>query len=312
MPKEKKKAIKNKIHSRNKNKERYDLGALLKLNPKLSDYLKPNHKCEDAVDLSNPIAIKILNQTLLHYYYGIENWNFSDKNLCPTIPNKADYIHYMADVLMGSNFGNLPEGEKITCLNIGAGATCIYPIIGVTEYNWNFIASDIDSESIKSAQTIVTENKVLTNKIELRLQEKPKDVIYGALRREETIDLAICNPPFYNSIEDAKEDTQKKTAPYKASEITPEIIYSGGEIKFLKQYIKESKAFGSTCFWFSALVTKKANQKSLPEFLKLIGATEIKVIPFGLGNKSTQIIVWTFLSPTKQKEWRETKWRSKK
>lgn len=312
MSKEKKKPVKNKIHSRNKNKDRYNLNALLALNPKLGDYLKPNFKGEEAVDLSNPTAVKILNQTLLHYYYGVEHWSFSDQNICPTIPNRADYIHYMADVLMGSNFGNLPNGEKITCLDIGTGATCIYPIIGITEYNWNFIASDINAESLESAKKISKENKALTHKIDFRLQEKAKDVIYGTLRKEETIDIAICNPPFYNSIEDAKIETLEKGAPYTSLEITPEIIYNGGEIRFLKQYIKESKAFSKNCFWFSALVTKKANQKALPDFLKLVGATDVKTIHIGLGHKSTQMLVWTFLSVIEQKEWRETKWRTKK
>ena len=312
MSKEKKKPIKNKIHSRNKNKDRYDLDALLTLNPTLGDYLKPNHKGEDAVDLSNPLAVKALNKTLLHHYYGIENWNFPDAYLCPTIPSRADYVHYMADVIMGSNYGKLPEGHKITCLDVGTGATCIYPIIGVTEYDWNFIASDIDSKSIASVKTVVEANAVLKNKVDCRLQEKSKDLIFGVLERDETIDITICNPPFYESVEDAELGTQKKLAPYNASEITPEIICDGGEIKFIKQLAKESKAFGHNCFWFSALVTKKSNQKAMTDFLKLIGVAETKIIPIGMGNKSNQIIAWTFLSDDEQKVWKETKWRTKK
>ena len=312
MSKEKKKSVKSKIHSRNKNKDRYDLGALLSLIPELGNYLKPNHKGEDSVDLSNPKAVKLLNQALLSEYYSIKNWNFPDNNICPTIPNKADYLHYIADVLMGSNFGNLPEGNNITCLDIGTGATCIYPIIGAVEYNWNFIASDINSEAINSAKAIVENNTVLTNKIDCRIQTKAKDIIYGVLNRDEKIDIAICNPPLYNSIEEAKTELQKKSNSFNLSEIIEEMICDGGETKFLKQYIKESKAFGDNCFWFSALVSKPSNHKILTEFLKLVGATEIKTIPIGLGHKPNQLLIWSFLSKEAQKTWRETKWRAKK
>jgi 23S rRNA (adenine1618-N6)-methyltransferase len=310
MSKEKKKSLKSKIHSRNKNKDKYDLGALLSLNAELGNYLKPNHKGEDSVDLSNPNAVKLLNQALLSYYYGIKNWNFSDNNICPTIPNKADYIHYMADILMGSNFGNLPEGNHITCLDIGTGATCIYPIIGAVEYNWNFIASEINKESISTAKAIIKSNTILTNKVDCRLQPKAKDIIYGVLNRDEKIDITICNPPLYNSIEEARKEFQKKGSLYKLLDHANEMICDGGETKFLKQYIKESRAFGDNCFWFSSLVSKPSNQKAMADFLKLIGATEIKAIAIGLGHKPKQLLIWSFLTKEAQKTWRETKWRA--
>ena len=312
MSKEKPKRIKNKIHSRNKNKERYDLKALIAVNPELKNYIKPNIKGEDTVDFSNPIAIKLLNKSLLQYYYGIKNWDFSDDYLCPSIPNKADYIHHMADVLVESNFGQLPSGNKITCYDIGMGATCIYPIIGVTEYNWSFIGSDIDENAIISAQSIVSKNDALKNKITCRLQGTKKDFFYGIIDKEEKVDLSICNPPLYASLEDAIKGTHKKNAPYRVSEIKEELIYDGGETGFLQKYVKESKKFAENCFWFSALVSKQSNQKGMVEFLGELGATQTKIIPMGVGNKSSQIITWTFLSKEAQIAWKKLRWTSKK
>jgi 23S rRNA (adenine1618-N6)-methyltransferase len=46
--------------------------------------------------------------------------------MCPPIPGRADYIHYLADLLASSNNGNIPEGETVR-LDIGVGANCIYP-----------------------------------------------------------------------------------------------------------------------------------------------------------------------------------------
>ncbi|NJB84093.1 23S rRNA (adenine(1618)-N(6))-methyltransferase RlmF [Wenyingzhuangia aestuarii] len=312
MSKEKKKPIRNKIHSRNKNKDRYDLSALVAVNPALSDYIKPNIKGEDTIDFTNPVAIKTLNQALLQYYYSIQDWSFSDEFICPAIPNKADYIHHMADLLMESNFGNLPIGNKITCYDIGMGATCIYPIIGVTEYDWNFIGSDIDETSIISAQAITSKNEVLKNKVACRLQGNPKDFYYGIIDKEEKVDLSICHPPLYDSIEEAQKGVQKKNAPYSASEIGSEIIYEGGETGFLQKLVKESKKFSENCFWFSALVSKQSNQKGMVDFLQELGATQTKVIPMGMGNKSSQIIAWTFLSKEAQTAWKKTRWTVKK
>ena len=152
---EKNEHVKTRLHSRNKNREPYDLAALSNISPELATYVKPNKFGADSVDFSNPVVVKLLNKALLHHYYGIKNWDFPDDNLCPPIPGRADYIHHMADLLSENNFGRVPIGNKITCFDIGVGANCIYPIIGVTEYGWKFIGSDIDPKSITSAQEIV-------------------------------------------------------------------------------------------------------------------------------------------------------------
>ncbi len=158
MSAHKKEQLKTSLHPRNRNREPYDLNALIKTTPTLEDYVKPNKSGLPSIDFSSPIAVKLLNKALLSYYYGIKYWEFPDENLCPPIPGRDDYIHYMADVLMESNFGRLPKGNAITCLDLGVGASCIYPIIGVVEYDWNFIGSDIDAKSIASAQKISSAN----------------------------------------------------------------------------------------------------------------------------------------------------------
>ena len=162
---------KSRLHHRNKNRENYDLVALTASYPELKNYIIPNKLGENTIDYSNPKAVKILNQGILNQYYGIKKWEFPEENLCPPIPGRADYIHHVADLLSEFNFGKIPVGNKITCLDIGLGASCIYPIIGVTEYNWKFIGTDINSRSINSAQNIVNSNLLLKGKIECRLQK---------------------------------------------------------------------------------------------------------------------------------------------
>ncbi|MCK5441686.1 MAG: 23S rRNA (adenine(1618)-N(6))-methyltransferase RlmF [Maribacter sp.] len=313
------KQVKTRLHSRNRNRERYDLSALTTSNPELLNYIKPNTYGVDSVDFSNPVAVKILNKALLNYYYGIKNWEFPDENLCPPIPGRADYIHHIADLLSENNFGKIPIGNQITCFDIGIGASCIYPILGVIEYDWKFIGSDIDPKSIESAQNIVNSNSSLRQKVECRLQKNPKDVFYGIIGREDKIDLSICNPPFHSSLEDAQKGTRRKvknlsgkrveTPQLNFAGISNELICDGGEYTFIHNMIRESERFSKNCFWFSTLVSKQSNLKGIYKSLEKFKANQVKTIPLGTGNKSSRIVAWTFLSKEEQKEWRETRWR---
>ncbi len=313
---------KKRLHIRNRNRDRYDLNALVVVTPELEQHIKPNKHGEASVDFSDPIAVKLLNKALLHHYYGIKHWEFPDKNLCPPIPGRADYLHYMADLLAENNFGHIPKGDMITCFDIGVGANCIYPIIGVVEYGWHFIGSDIDPKSIESANHIINANPQLKGKVEIKLQENRKDVFYGIINREDQIDLAICNPPFHSSSENALKGTQRKVrnlhgvkeaAPKLNFEgIQDELICEGGEAKFIQNMVRESKNYANNCYMFSTLVSKKSNLKWIKKSLEKLMASQIKVIPMGTGNKSSRVVAWSFLTKDERKIWRESRWNKKK
>ena len=311
---------KTRLHIRNKNRERYDLEALKVAEPALADHIKPNKYGAESVDFSNPLAVKLLNKALLNHYYGIKNWDFPDENLCPPIPGRADYLHFMADLLTQSNFGEVPRGEKISVLDIGVGASCIYPIIGVTEYGWNFIGSDIDPKSLEAADKIISSNETLTEKIECRLQENPEFIFEGILSSDEKIDMTICNPPFHASPEEAKKESRRKITNLTGKKVTKpvlnfagvsaELIYEGGEVAFINKIIEESERFSKNCYWFSTLVSKQSTLKGMYKALNLMEITQIKTIPLGTGNKSSRIVAWSFLTKEEQKQWRETRWKA--
>lgn len=319
MSGQKNKQEKTRLHPRNKNRERYDLDGLITSLPELKNHIKPNKYGENSVDFSNPIAVKTLNQALLSHYYGIKNWDFPKDNLCPPIPGRADYIHYLADLLSDKNNGVIPSNQ-ITCLDIGIGANCIYPIIGVTEYNWNFIGVDIDPKSIKSAKNIVNFNSSLKGKIQCRLQKNTTHIFSGIMEPHDKIDISMCNPPFHSSLEEAQKGTQRKVknlsgknekkAILNFAGISNELVCDGGEAKFINIMIRESKQVGKNCYWFSTLVSKQSNLKNIYTSLEKIGVNRVKTISMGTGNKSSRIVAWTFLSKKEQKEWRENRWNN--
>ena len=308
------------LHPRNKNIGKYDLSALASSFPELKNYLIQNKYGERSIDFSNPIAVKTLNRALLSHHYGIKTWMFPNENLCPPIPGRADYIHHMADILSETNSGKIPIGDAITCLDIGLGASCIYPILGVTEYNWKFIGSDIDPKSIASAKNIVNDNPILKNKIECRLQKKSSAIFKGIIEKEDQIDLIVCNPPFHASIEDAQKGSRRKIKNLSGktlkipelnfSGISNELICIGGEHQFIQNMITESKIYSKRCFWFSTLVSKQSNLKGIYKSLENSNIKQLKTITMGTANKYSRIVAWTFLSKEEQKEWRETRWKN--
>jgi 23S rRNA (adenine1618-N6)-methyltransferase len=82
-----------------------------------------------------------------------------------------------------------------------------------------------------------------------------------------------------------------------------ELIFEGGEFRFIQNMILESKLFSKNCFWFSTLVSKQDNLKKIYKELEKSEAAEFKTIPMGTGNKSTRIVAWTFLPKLEQEKW---------
>ena len=318
--------VKANLHPNSKHRGRYNFEELIKSHAPLAKFVQKNDYGNESIDFFNPEAVSALNTSLLKYFYGIDFWEIPKNYLCPPVPGRADYIHHIAQLLGESNYGKAPIGKHIKCLDIGVGANCIYPIIGTQEYGWSFIGSDIDEKAIENAQLIIDKNfasqpksELGRRRIELRFQPKAKDLFYGIISKKEQIDITICNPPFHSSEEAAAAGTQRKIKNLKGQqqvEITKnfggksnELWCEGGENKFVRNMVRESKKFASSCFWFTTLISKQSNLKSIYKSLENEKAVEVKTITMGQGNKTSRIVAWTFLTASAQKEWRKINWK---
>ena len=301
------------LHPRNKHRERYNFKKLISNSPALGQYVQLNKYNDESIDFSNAEAVMQLNKSLLLQYYGIKHWSIPSGYLCPPIPGRADYIHNISDLLGSCNQGIIPTGNKIKCLDIGVGANCIYPIIGNKEYGWSFVGSDIEPAALKSAARIIETNASLEGNVELRLQKNSKDIFLGIIHSNELFDLTICNPPFHASLEEAQAGTLRKLSNLNRKRITKptlnfggmnnELWCEGGEEKFVRKMIVQSKSIASTCFWFSTLIAKSSHLKSIYTAVKNAGAIEVKTIPMSQGNKASRIVAWTYLTDEQQKKW---------
>ncbi len=308
------------LHPRNKHRERYDFESLIGCCPELGKYVKMNDFGNKSVDFANPKAVKWLNKALLLKYYALTYWDIPTGYLCPPIPGRADYLHYIADLLSTKNDAKIPTGNKIKCMDIGVGASCVYPIIGNKEYGWSFIGTDTDLIALESATKILKHNTFLQDKIQIRFQENPNDIFHGVMERSEPIDITICNPPFHKSLEESTKGTLRKLSSLNQKKITKPILNfggqsnelwcEGGEVRFIRNMIRQSKQFSANCFWFSTLVSKQSHLEEIYEALKTAGASEVNTLAIGQGTKISRIVAWTFLNPTQQKKWKETKWKA--
>lgn len=306
------------LHLRNLHNDRYDFPTLIKSEPKLAPFVSENLYGDLSIDFANAEAVLVLNKALLSHFYGVTKWEIPKNYLCPPIPGRADYIHYLADLVAESNGGNIPTGDKVVGLDVGVGANCIYPIVGSSVYGWKFVGSDIDKVSITSARSLVENNDVLKGKIEIREQSNPDNIFTGVIGKNDRFDFTLCNPPFHRSAEEASAGSQRKNRNLmkqksKNSALNfggqaNELWCPGGEVAFIKKMIRQSVVHSKKVFWFSTLVSKKENLSTIYKALKLLTPVEIRTIEMKQGQKVTRIVAWTFLSKEMQSQWRKNRW----
>lgn len=292
---------KTNLHPRNAHRTRYNFNVLTKAVPALRNFVGQNEAGDLTIDFTDPDAVKALNQALLKQQYGVNNWDIPESFLCPPIPGRADYIHYIADVLAEGNNGEVPTGAGIKVLDIGVGANCIYPLIGTKTYGWSFIGSEADYIAAASAKKIVEDNK-LAGVISIRKQTSYANIFEGVIQPAEKFDMTMCNPPFHSSSKEVKEKSTRKwknLGQDKGAELNfggrnNELWYEGGEPRFLNKMITESKQYAKSCKWFSSLISKKTTLDGCYKSLDYYKATDVKTISMSQGQKVSRILVWRF------------------
>lgn len=293
-------AIQTKLHPRNQHAAGYDFERLIAQTPELAGFTTNNPAGQTTIDFQDPSAVRMLNRALLKTHYNIDFWDIPAGYLCPAIPGRADYIHYLADLLADSNNQEIPRGRAIKALDIGTGASLVYPLIGQSEYGWHFTGVDIDAAAIRSAQQICEFNKLA---ITLRLQSEPENIFRGVIRPDDAFHVTLCNPPFHSSIEQANKGTRRKWANLRKGRSTKlnfggqnaELWCPGGEIKFVARMVEQSASFADQCLWFTSLVSKKDNLQPLHRILTKARVADYKVVEMAQGQKTSRFIAWTYI-----------------
>lgn len=305
---------KKNLHPRNQHRLGYDFDSLIQILPELKNFVGINEHQIQTLDFSSPEAVKALNKSLLIAYYDLKYWDIPNDFLCPPIPGRVDYVHYLADLLAESNHGIVPKGETVQGLDIGMGANCIYPILGNAVYDWSFVGTDIDEKAIQNCKQIIEKNPKLIDAVSLQLQTEPRFIFKNIMEPEDKFAFTICNPPFHNSKEEATKVAVRKVNNLENKRITAPVLNfggqnaelwcPGGELGFITQMIYESAKYPMQCLWFTTLVSKQSHLNSLYKTLNKVHAATIKTIDMAQGQKTSRILAWTFLTEKQQKEWK--------
>lgn len=314
---------KNNLHPRNQHRLGYNFEKLIEVHPELQKFTVINEynigssdseQAKQTIDFSNPEAVKALNKALLIADYGIKKWDIPENYLCPPIPGRVDYIHYIADLLAKNNNGIIPEGENVQILDIGIGANCIYPILGNSVYGWSFVGTEIDEKAIQNCKKIIELNPHLMDAISLQLQTESRFIFKNIITPEDRFSLTICNPPFHSSQDEATKSAIRKINNLENTKTTKPVLNfggqnaelwcDGGESGFVTQMIFESAKYPMQCLWFSTLVSKRENLSSFYKTLNKVNVAEVKTIDMAQGQKNSRILAWTFQTETQQKNWK--------
>lgn len=298
------------FHPRNKHAGRYDFPALQLSEPELERFVVISPKTKEAtINWADPKAVLVFNRALLKSQYNISDWIVPEGYLVPPIPSRSDYVHRIAELLDTFPTSIPSNGDaRIHGIDIGCGASCIYPLIATHEYpSWTLVGSDVDPISIKYARLNAAEQQ-RRGTIEIRVQSNERNIFKGVVAVGEVFAFSMCNPPFSASATQADSKSMRKVRnlsrgaePTQVARnfegVSSELFCEGGEIQFLSRMIRESEVYRDRVGWFTSLVS---SERSLTPLLRQLGEQKglrrSLVIDMKHGNKASRILCWSFLA----------------
>eukprot|EP00064_Thunnus_orientalis_P022321 superscaffoldBa00007421_g22514 len=190
----------------------------------------------ETVNFKEPEAVRALTCTLLKEDFGL-TIEIPLERLIPTVPLRLNYIHWVEDLIDG-------QKQPRRGIDIGTGASCIYPLLGATMNGWYFLATEVDDICFDYATKNVEQNN-LSDLIKV-VKVPQKTLLMDALKEETEIvyDFCMCNPPFFaNQLEAKGVNSRNSRRPPPSSVNTggvTEIMAEGGELEFVKRIIHDS------------------------------------------------------------------------
>eukprot|EP00899_Mesostigma_viride_P011471 jgi/Mesvir1/20324/Mv19914-RA.1 len=177
------------IHPRNRYADAPpDFSQLASRHASFKAFVFYDKKGNPCIDWTSSAATRELTRVLLLDDYGV-HWDIPEGQLCPTVTSRANYIHWLADLLALSGKPSpdgpavgaastrsgavMPppataSGSDVRGLDIGVGANCIYPLLGASIHGWSFVGTDTTPVAIEWARWNVGNNLHLAHLIEIR------------------------------------------------------------------------------------------------------------------------------------------------
>ncbi|XP_068656907.1 uncharacterized protein [Aristolochia californica] len=329
MPSKKRKTLQRPtIHPRNRYSENApDFRLLASLYPSFEPFVYYSRGGWPRIDWTDYNATRELTRVLLDHDHNVKWW-IPDGQLCPAVPNRSNYIHWIEDLLSSDIISRFDGcGDKVRGFDIGTGANCIYPLLGASLLGWSFVGSDVTDIAIEWARKNVDSNPHLLDLIEIRRVGDDSEVedsaditvkyseetffgqntdqsrvdkkthaglpvLLGVVRDSENFDFCMCNPPFFKTIEEAGLNPETSFGG-----THEEMVCPGGEQVFITKIIEDSVELKQSFRWYTSMVGRKANLKFLVSKLREVGVSIVKTTEFVQGQTSRWGLAWSFAVP---------------
>ncbi|KAM4566839.1 RNA N(6)-adenosine-methyltransferase mettl16 [Odontesthes bonariensis] len=284
-------ALNKSMHLRNRYKDKPpDFAYLASKYPDFQQHVHTSLTGRPVVNFKEPEAVRALTCTLLKEDFGL-TIQIPLERLIPTVPLRLNYIHWVEDLIDG-------QKQPRRGIDIGTGASCIYPLLGATMNGWFFLATEVDDICFDYAKKNVEQNN-LSDLVKV-VKVPQKTLLMDALKEETEIvyDFCMCNPPFFaNQLEAKGVNSRNSRRPPPSSVNTggvTEIMAEGGELEFVKRIIHDSLQLKKRLRWYSCMLGKKCSLAPLKEELRKQGVPKVTHTEFYQGRTMRWALAWSF------------------
>jgi 23S rRNA A1618 N6-methylase RlmF len=244
-----------------------------------------------------------LTQGLLHAHFELRLPHLPNHHLCPPVPNRFFYLHWIDTVLLHD------KARTKWGMDLGVGATCIYPLLAARVFHYQMVGTEVDAQALELAQSNANANQ-LNDRIHLVAvppshSQDPSTPPGGPLsralqgmNRPVRLDFVMTNPPFYDPNSMEHETPRVGDGRARTPMTTSEGSYPNGEVGFVLDMIADSLRARDSSLWFSCMLGKKTSFITLQKLLvHLLGPSHVQATEYGPGQYTRWFLAWTLERP---------------
>lgn len=209
-----------------------------------------------------------LTKALLARDFGLQLHLPLDR-LCPPVPIRWLYARWVQDLVESTRPGSIDSSTAVTGLDIGVGASCIYPLlICAAKPESTMYGTDIDITNYQHAVHNVSLNE-WDDRIKLAQTKSDAALIPLNLLNVKKLDFTMCNPPFFATKDEALATFSKEQQPFAAcTGADVEMVTPGGEVAYVRRMMQESFELQDKVQWYTVQLGKLSSLHALVRMLR--------------------------------------------
>lgn len=178
-------------------------------------------KRRSRIDLGDPLALKLYNQTVLRVKYDLDI-DVPAPYLIPTIGMRAAFLSWIIDPC------------DIHVMEIGTGASAIMALLAERVHGKRVTATEVNPGSLTQAEL-----QLFRNGSNVELRRSTGQILQGMLQSDDDIDLVFSFPPFYPADDGFGKLKKKRGFGGVQSELYDSDEQEEGEVGFVQRLISE-------------------------------------------------------------------------